>query len=188
MSFAGVASAAPVTLTFDELPMQPVDGLTFQGVSFDFKVGGIDSTDALYHSGGPGILTYVQDPSLEGNAAGVLTLDFVDCPAASLQFGATLSNFGSFTPGFTVSLFDAALLPVGVFPVSTSSLISFTEAQFSYSGTPIGRAVIDFNEQAALRFAVDNLTYQCVPEPGSMALLAMGVLPFLRRVRQRRTA
>jgi hypothetical protein len=172
-------AAQAVTLTFDELPFQPVDNLSFQGVTFDFKVGGVDSTDARYGAGGPGSITFVQDPSLEGTASGVLTLDFATA-ISTLQFGVALNTFASLTPGFTVELFNPALMSLGITPVNTSSLVSFTEGLFTYSGAPVTRAVIDFNETAAGRFALDNLIYEPaistpVPEPASLiGLLALG--------------
>ncbi len=152
------AQAATVTLTFGELPFQPVDGLSFNGVTFGFTVGGAPSTDANYNSFGPGIITYVQDPSLEGNAAGTLTLDFA-VPTPILQFGAALSIGGPFARGFSVELFDPALASLGVFDVATASVVSFTESRFSYQGPPVSRAVVTFNSAAAARFALDNLTF-----------------------------
>jgi hypothetical protein len=73
---ANPALAARVTLTFDELAPQPADGLSFMGVTFGFTVGGNPSTDARYGGSGPGQICFVQDPSLEGDAAGTLQLDF----------------------------------------------------------------------------------------------------------------
>ena len=175
-------AAQAVTLTFNELPSQPVDNLSFQGVTFDFKVGGVDSTDAARTrrpAGGPGSITFVQDPSLEGTASGVLTLDFATA-ISTLQFGVALGTVASLTPGFTVELFDPALMSLGITPVNTSSLVSATEGLFTYSGAPVTRAVIDFNETAANRFALDNLIYEPaistpVPEPASLTgLLALG--------------
>src|SRR5712691_5906007 len=96
--FSHAAGAATVVLAFDELPFQPVDGLSFMGVTFHFTVGGVSSTDANYDSGGPGTITYVQDPSLEGNAFGTLTLDF-DVPTPALQFGIALSTGGPLAAG-----------------------------------------------------------------------------------------
>jgi hypothetical protein len=180
------------TLTFDELSPQPVDNLSLLGVTFDFKVGGVDSTDATYGAGGPGTITFVQDPSLEGNAAGILTLDFAE-PTSLLNFGVALNTFNSLTPGFTVELFDPALMSLGITPVNTSSLVSFTEGLFTYSGAPVTRAVIDFNETAANRFALDNLTFggsQSVPEPtstlGVLAFGAFGGGSLLKRKRQQK--
>jgi len=152
------AGAAPITLTFDELPFQPVDGLSFMGVTFHFTVGGVPSTNANYNSGGPGTITYVQDPSLEGDAAGTLTLDF-DTPTPVLQFGVALAAVGSLATGCSIELFDSDLASIGVIDVATASIISFTESRFSYRGRPVSRAVITFNSAAAPRFALDNLTF-----------------------------
>ena len=173
-SLASHASFALTTLTFDELPPQPVDDLTFQGVAFDFKVAGVDSTDATYNTFGPGSITYVQDPSLEGTSSGVLTLDFAT-PTAVLEFGVALDTIDTLIPGFTVDLFDATLAPIGSFPVTTQVLVlaGFTEGQFVYpGGSDVGRAVVSF-DAAATRFAFDNLTF--VPEPSSALLLAAGL-------------
>ncbi len=181
-----VASAASITLTFDELPPQPVDGLTFAGVTFDFKIGGVDSLDAVYNRTGPGILTYVQDPVLEGNAAGVLTLDFV-LPTSFLEFGAALSMDVPLTPGFSVDLYDAALAPLGSFPVDTAPLVLFSEGLFSHTGIPVSRAVVSFAPGVG-RFALDNLTYGAIPEPGSLWLTGLGLAGLglaLRRARKK---
>ncbi|MBD1929204.1 PEP-CTERM sorting domain-containing protein [Trichocoleus sp. FACHB-90] len=189
--------AQAVTFTFDELPPQPVDNLSFQGVTFDFKVDGFDSTNAIYNAGGPGNLRFVNDPSLEGSAAGILTLDFATA-ISTLQFGVALSTFESLTPGFTVELFNSASTSLGITSVDTTRFLpfGFTEGLFTYSGTPATRAVIDFNETVASRFALDNLIYEPaistpVPEPGSLtgllALGAFGVASGLLRKQQHKS-
>jgi hypothetical protein len=157
-----------VTLRFDELPFQMVDGLSYAGATFHFRVGGIDSDDAFYASYGPGDLTFVSDPSLTGNAAGILTLEF-DVPTPVLEFGAALSTAESLTPGLTVQLFS----PTGssrTFELNTvaSGPIEFSEGRFSYAGDAISRARIDFADKAS-DFAIDNLVFQ-VPEPGTLSL------------------
>ncbi|MDJ0596252.1 MAG: calcium-binding protein [Pleurocapsa sp. MO_226.B13] len=154
-----IGGGTETTLTFDELSFQPVDDLSVMGVTFDFKVGGIDSSDANYNSGGPGSITFVQDPSLEGNAEGILTLDFED-PISKLEFGVALNTFDEVTPGFTVELFDSDLMSLGETPVDTNPLVSFTEGLFSYTGETVQRAVVDFNDTEAFRFALDNLTFE----------------------------
>jgi hypothetical protein len=182
----GAANAA-VTLTFDELPTQPVDGLSYMGVTFGFTVGGISSTDAIYNGTGPGTLTYLQDPTLEGTTAGILTLDF-STPTDQLEFGVALSSYLEATPGFVVRLYDPSGL-LGVYSGNTSPLILWSEGQFTYSGTPVSRAVIGFNEQVASRFAVDNLTINpvsAVPAPGAILLSSIG-LGFVNWLRRRRT-
>lgn len=145
-------------ITFDELPSQPVDGLTVEGVTFDFKIGGIDSGDATFNSGGPGGTTYLSVPVLEGAANGNLTMDF-DEPVTSLSFGVALQTSAAVTPGFEVELFDADAASLGIFAVTIESLTSFSEGLFEYEGAAASRAVIDFNETAAGRFALDNVEF-----------------------------
>ena len=174
VSFAGAA-----TLTFDELPFQPVDGLSFQGVTFGFTVDGSDSTEAYYHSFGPGQLETVQDPSLAGDATGVLTLDF-DLPTPDLQFGVALNTADALSPGFRVELFDASLVSIGIISVDTPTAadpLGFSEALFEHSGTPIRRAVIDFADGLS-SFGLDNLAYVQIPEPSTVALLCLGLVLF----------
>jgi len=138
------ASNQQQTITFDELPFQPVDGLTFNGVTFGFTVGAQPSTDANFNSFGPGQITYVQDPSLEGNAAGVLTLTFAS-PTPLLKFGVAIDCVCTLSPGFNVHLFGAGNSDLGTTAVNTQPLISFSEGQFSHTGTAVTKAVITFD-------------------------------------------
>jgi len=181
---AGSADAA-VTLTFDELPTQPVNGLTYKGVTFGFTIGGNPSTDAVYSGIGPGSIAYLQDTTLEGNAAGVLTLDFAQ-PTDLLSFGVALNSFNPVTAAYSVKLFDASLSAIGTFSENTYPVVLWSEDMFSYSGTPIGRAVIAFNGQFASRFAVDNLSVNTIPAPGAILLGSIGV-GFVSWLRRRRS-
>jgi hypothetical protein len=158
----------------DELPFQPVNGLTFQGVTFGFTVGGSPSTDANYDAGNGGIQTYTQDPVIEGTTAGILTLDFAR-PTPLLEFGVSASTSAALVPGFQVELFDAQLNSLGVTPVDTAPVGSdfFTEGQFTYHGTPILRVVVTFSPGAE-RFAFDNLTFIGIVNPAP-ALSAVGL-------------
>ena len=54
------AWAQPTLLTVDELKPQPVDGLSFMGITFTFTVDGKSSPDATYNSFGPGEIAFVQ--------------------------------------------------------------------------------------------------------------------------------
>jgi len=159
----GAGAAGAVTLTMDELSFQPVDGLKFEGVTFGFTVAGSASTDAHYDAANGGQQTATQDPVLEGNAGGVLTLDF-DVATATLGFGVSLSVAGALTPGFSVELFDDTLTSLGTTGVNTSVLPgdTFSEGRFNYGGTPVRRAVVTFSGSAP-RFALDDLTFG-VPE------------------------
>jgi opacity protein-like surface antigen len=180
---AGAADAAE-TLEFDELPYQSVNGLSYNGVTFGFGVSGSPSTDAYYNAIGPGILTYVQDSSLEGNAQGILTLDFAN-PTHLLEFGLALDTQKPVAGAYTVELFDNTLASLGTITANTDPLIFWSEGMFSYSGTAVSRAVIGFNDQYARRFAIDNLTTNTIPAPGAILLgsLGAGCVGWLRRRR-----
>jgi hypothetical protein len=182
----GAANAA-FTLTFNELPTQPVNGLSYMGITFGFKVGGSPSTDAAYNAIGPGTLTYLQDPTLEGTTAGILTLNFA-APTDQLQFGVALNSYFAATPGYIVRLYDPSSLLIGVYSGNTSPLVLWSEGQFTYSGTPVSRAAIGFNDRVANRFALDNLTINpvsAVPAPGAVLLssIGLGLVNWLRRRR-----
>jgi hypothetical protein len=182
----GAVNAA-VTLTFDELPMQQVNGLSYMGVTFGFKVDGSPSTDAVYHGIGPGTLTYLQDPSLEGTTAGILTLDFAN-PVDQLEFGVALNSYNATTMGYGVRLYDPSYQLIGSYIGNTSPLVLWSEGQFTYSGAPVSRAVIGFNDWIANRFAVDNLTFNpvnSIPAPGAVLLgsFGLGLVNWLRRRR-----
>ncbi len=173
LAFASGASAQLTTLTFDELPNQPVDGLSFMGVTFGFT-----SADATYGRDLGVSVTFVQDPSLEGTSLGVLTLDF-DVPTPTLQFGIVRNSFDPVTPGFTVELFNPSLMSLGSTPVNTISLVGFAEAQFSHDGPLVKRAIITFPEPLlASRFNLDNLTFEGggpTPAPDLLDLSPEGI-------------
>lgn len=163
---AGIPTANAVTqITFDELPLQPVDGLTFGDVTFGFTVGGAPSTDANFNSFGPGLFAnFLQDPVLEGTASGILSLDFSQ-PVDSVSFGLARSSGATLTSGAEIRLFDSTGAGAGTLQLATapSPGFTFTEAQFSYNGTPIQRMEIDLTTASAVaggsRFAIDNLTF-----------------------------
>ena len=158
-----------VTLTFDELPTQPVNGLSVQGVTFGFEVAGVSSTDAFYDGGGPALSAIADCPCLEGDAAGELTLRF-DKPTNILRFGVVLSCPGcTLDPGFSVELLSPGGHSRGIIDVVTTfpdppvSRFEWSEGQFSYQGAAVGTAVITFNssfDPEFARFALDNLTFK----------------------------
>ena len=150
------------TLEFDELPFQPVNGLSIEGVTFAFTLNGHPFNDANYNSFGPGPGPFVQCPCLEGNTRGTLTITF-DKPTTIVEFGVGLSTTVPLATGFTVDVIGPSGKSRGVFPVATSPAPTFTGAQFSYSGAAVSQVVITFNSAAAGRFVIDNLTYHTAP-------------------------
>ena len=165
---AGIAAAAPVfavTLTFDELATQPVQGLTTNGVNFGFTVGTQTSQDAIYNRPGPTGSGVVSGAALEGDARGVLTLN---CASATpvLSFGVALTAPSNLAPGLTVRLLGPGAQAIGTQALNTTAAGTLSEGSFNFSGALLSSAVIDFNEgllASPFRFAIDNLTVQ----PGS---------------------
>jgi hypothetical protein len=84
-----------------------------------------------------------------------------------------------------VELFDSlgGALTSGKFQWMLPDDSLLTEGEFSYSGSPIGMAVITFPDadSAGSEFAIDNLTYQSeviaeAPESGSAILLGLALI------------
>src|ERR1700730_8788395 len=119
------ARATTVTLTMDEVPTQPIDGLTVikGGESFTFS----DPLGQLvYHSGGPGTRTYVQDPSIQGTSE-PFSVTF-GVPVTSIQFGLVELAGGPLT-GAEVTL------PNGTNLLFNLNLVDpFPEGHFSWTG------------------------------------------------------
>ena len=151
-------------ITFDELPQQPVDGLTVKGASFGFTGGA-----ATFNDTGPGGLFFSDASVLRGDANGILVLDFAQ-PTPTLSFAAAL-NSTSFaaTPGLTIDLFGIGLVPLGTLtlPLISQGQGLWMEGEFIYpGGPPITRAVIDFLEGNAgdpAEFLIDNLGFSTLP-------------------------
>ena len=187
ITFAYSGSALADTLTFDELGSPtPVDGLSVKGVTFDFKIDGVDSTDAIYNQSfppqlPPNLFVNLQAPILEGNATGILSLDFAQ-PISELQFAVGVESLAPVSSALSVELFAPDSNSLGITSVNTSKLAILSEGSFAYSGVPVQKAVLNFDQtkfgldpSLDPRFSVDNLSYTAVPEPSSLlGLFAIG--------------
>jgi hypothetical protein len=151
------------TLVFDELPFQPVNGVSIAGVTFGFTLNGHPFNDANYNSFGPDPGPFVQCPCLEGNTRGTLTITF-DKPTTIVEFGVGLSTTVPLATGFTVDVIGPSGKSRGVFPVATSPAPTFTGAEFSYNGAAVSEVVVTFDSVDAARFVIDNLTYHTAPK------------------------
>jgi hypothetical protein len=165
---ASHAATPDITLTMDDLPTQPVHGLIHpSGVQFGFTVGRTPSLDANYASGGPGPITFVQDPSIEGPSNGVLSITFPS-PTPVVRFGVARS-IGNSTSAI-VELLDESSVSMGITTLTLDPMPLFAEGQFDYSGPPVKRAIVRFDAPET-RFALDNLVFRIVPEPPSCIFL-----------------
>ncbi|MDC0935964.1 hypothetical protein OAS39_06735 [Pirellulales bacterium] len=179
---SAIAGSFTTVLTFDELPFQPIDDLSIAGVTFDYRVAGVDSSEASYKNFGPGTLTFVNDPSLGGDTAGILALMF-NVPTPVLEFGLALNTGEALAPGATVQLIDSDGGTIDLIEVDTSvtTNLGFSEALFRHDGALVAKAVIEFADRSN-SFAIDNLTFG-VPEPaaGLLAACALALLSTLVR-------
>ena len=148
-------------LEFDELPFQPVDGLSIEDVTFAFEVGGAPSPDARYNAGGPSPGPFVQCPCMEGTTAGTLTITF-EKPSQIVEFGVALSTLDDLSPGFTVDVIGPSGMSRNVIGVDTSPAPDFSGALFAYGKNAVKQLVITFDGRAS-RFAIDNLKYHQAP-------------------------
>jgi len=177
---ATTAMATTVTLTMDEVPGQPINGLTVTkgGVSFTFT----EATGALfYNSGGPGSITFVQDPSIQGPLR-TFTVTF-SAQVDFIQFGLAEAVLNPLT-GASVTLSSGNVIPFSL-PLADP----FAEGQFTYSGVPVtGFTLTPAPGGGSMAF--DNLTVNTltVPEPTSVSSLIVGIVAGTRfAMRRRRT-
>jgi hypothetical protein len=178
---AATAKADTVTLTMDEVPNQPINGLTVTkgGVSFTFSspFGGL-----FYNSFGPGQVTFVQDPSIQGFSLQPFDVAF-SIPVTSIQFG-----LAEFTIPPAVALTGAQVtLSSGATLLFNLSLVDpFPEGQFTYSGSPVTGFQLT-PAPGGLLLAFDNLTVTLVPGPivgaglPGLLLASGGLLAWWRR-------
>jgi len=158
-----VSPATAEVITFDELPGgTPVDGMVIGNVTFGFT-----SADATI-DGGPGTTAFIEDPNIEGDANGILTLLFAT-PVLNVSYGFALNEMTPFDPGTTMELFDVHANPLGSYSQAAGDFgFGFVEGENSAaSATPIKSAEISFGNNS--RFAFDNLTFTVVPEPSTLA-------------------
>ncbi len=174
-SFAGTGSASSTTptpsfngatiLNFNEVPETVANGFSLQGVTFGFKVAGLDSADATFGASiaPTGTFQNLSSPVLEGNAAGILNIDF-ESPATNLSFAVARFTTTNVTNGVRVSLFDSSLNLISTMPLNLAITQVGPEGLFSYTGTTgVRRVRLDFTSTTATlggdRFAIDNLAY-----------------------------
>src|SRR4051794_20534902 len=143
---SGSAWAAPQLVTFDELPFQPLNGVSLKGVTFNFAISGSASTDATFNTlvGPGGVAPFIIPPNVEGNSLGTLTFTFAQ-PSSAISFGLA-RNVPIGTSGATVELFSGSTsLGSSSVLVSLPPAFPFPDGLYSSSATNVTRGVITFD-------------------------------------------
>jgi hypothetical protein len=145
------AKADTVTLTMNEVPNQPINGLTVTkgGESFTFS----DPIGSLfYNSNGPGTRTFVQDPTIQGPLQSFSVAFSV--AVTSIQFGlAELAIVPLTGAQVTLSSGDTFLF-------NLSLVDPFAEGQFTHSGSPVTSFTLT-PAPGAFALAFDNDCHAC---------------------------
>jgi hypothetical protein len=184
-----LAGLTPITFT-GLADGTPINGLTVNGVLFNYLISNVPSTSAVI-DGGPGITNNVAPPNivnLTSNANAILRLTF---PAAEVRlgYGFAVLALGAIPNATTVSLYDASNVLVGTLSANGVPDPTFTGGFLGLQSTiPFVRADLAFSTLASA-FAVDNIRFApaaAVPEPATLVLFGIGILSAsARRLRKR---
>lgn len=178
-------TVGPITFGEAEFPDGTVvDGLvvtTLDGSPLPAPLSfGFSSLDATIGDLGPGNITFVQTPNMEGDAVGTLSIDF-GLDATSVTFGFALNCGPVVSDAATAQAFDSLGAPVGA-PVSVDGLDfgSFAENELTLSPGGGFRSIeVTFaGGPVCPRFAFDNLVYDGQPVP-VLSMVGMAVLAIL---------
>ena len=175
-----IGGTANSLLRFDEVTSQPVDGLSINGMTFGFELDGQPSDDAIFGASRVDESALQDGFILEGNAAGILTVNFAT-PANHVSFDFSLLTpdgqpvdrslppYKTTSPpptgesegdGIFVRLYDLAgnLIENRTVAPFNPQADAFSEASFNYDGPAIGSIQIDFHHDPDIRFGIDNLS------------------------------
>ena len=168
-----------------------VNGLTVNGVSFTYLVGGSPLNGAVIINGGPGITNNITPPNIVsvGNNTGTLIIT-LPSPVNLFGYGYALLSGSAVTNATTISVFS------GITPLGSLSYNGVLDPFFTggfagiQSTIPFDRVAVNFNSVAAPAFALDNIrfanTTTVIPEPATLLLLGTGLAGVAARVRKRK--
>ena len=169
--FCSYSMADIITLMMSEAPTQLIDGLTVSKGRLRFSFSNPDRS-LTYNSGGPGNITFIQDPSIAGGSS-EFSITFSPT-VLSVQFGLA-EIFGTVGGQLaTIELFNGGVVPFATSTLNASLVDPFAEGMFSFSGGPL-RAIRVTPNSATPVLAFDNLSV-AIPEPQSVLLTAAGLL------------
>jgi len=187
-----LTARAQTTITFDELSVRPLNGVSINGVTFAFTGFSPDIPTALFGTtfASYGETQILAAPWAAGASAGELRMHF-DQPVSAVSFDVGLTTTLTLGNGFFVSAYNGETL-LGSFTVSTRpnkpGPFAFSEGTFSYSGVsqPVTDLTVTFNQTSNQNFVMDDLYFVQVPEPKT-GLLFLGFLLQLFVLKVRRS-
>jgi len=176
-------------ITFDEVEFvvgTPIDGVsvaTLGGSSLLSPLTfGFSSMDATFTFAGPAAQTFVAPNYIEGDTAGVVTIDFGTL-VGSAEFGFALNSPPPITDAVTVTAYNGANMVSTVSFDGVNTGFFFAENLATINpGQSFDSIQVTFDNVAAVRFIVDNLSYDVqasqIPTLGpiGMSILILGLV------------
>ncbi|GAQ83846.1 hypothetical protein KFL_001640210 [Klebsormidium nitens] len=153
------------TVTMEERGYFPVDAQNQKVKDLTIVYGPVNPNDPVeLGSYGPGNMTYVQDPSLEGAIVPGVTVQLkakAGYHFVAVSFGVALSNFGRHTEAFFVDGLGSST--VGSGSITVDSLVLYSEGRFEATNIYTPQITI-VPHGPAIRFVIDNVKYVLEPD------------------------